>query len=95
MEKFEITYHPKIKAVDIPRLGSFMSKQILSVVYKKLGLYPAIYGLALRSPLKGLWKLRVGNYRVIYEVLNKKVIVQVIGHRKEVYQIALKRLGLN
>ena len=33
------------------------------------------------------WKLRIGDYRAIYEINNKekKVIVLFIGHRKNVY----------
>ena len=34
------------------------------------------------------WKIRVGNYRVIYEINDqtKKVIVLHIGHRRDVYR---------
>jgi mRNA interferase RelE/StbE len=33
------------------------------------------------------WKLRVGDYRIIYEKIDKenKIIVLLIGHRKNVY----------
>ncbi|MCI0640699.1 MAG: type II toxin-antitoxin system RelE/ParE family toxin [Gemmataceae bacterium] len=35
-----------------------------------------------------LWRLRVGDYRIIYEIQDKEVIVLVlrIGHRKGVYR---------
>jgi mRNA interferase RelE/StbE len=34
------------------------------------------------------YRVRVGNYRIIYEILDKELIVDVItlGHRKDVYQ---------
>jgi mRNA interferase RelE/StbE len=34
------------------------------------------------------WRIRVGTYRVIYEIQDKELIVLVvtIGHRREVYQ---------
>lgn len=34
------------------------------------------------------WRIRVGNYRVIYEINNNELIVTVIniGHRREVYR---------
>lgn len=44
------------------------------------------------KPLKGRWEgkrsLRVGSYRIIYEVIQKSLIVYVldIGHRREVYR---------
>lgn len=93
MEEFKITYHPKVIKIDIPRLGS-VAKKLLQVIYQKLTLYPETYGLPLRSPLKKYWKLRVSDYRVIYEVFNNEVRIKVVGHRKEVYEIAKKRLGL-
>jgi mRNA interferase RelE/StbE len=93
MGKYKINYHPSVLQVDFPRLGSY-TKRILKVVYKKLVIYPDIYGKPLRFPLKKYWKLRVENYRVVFEIKNLEVKIIVIGHRKEIYQIAIKRLGL-
>jgi len=38
--------------------------------------------------VENTYRLRVGNYRIIYRVLNEKVIIEVIniGHRQEVYK---------
>lgn len=35
-----------------------------------------------------LYRIRQGNYRILYEILNLEVIVEVvkIGHRREVYR---------
>lgn len=35
------------------------------------------------------YRIRIGDYRVIYEVHNKQLLVQVIrvGHRKDVYKV--------
>ena len=93
MEKYQITFHPKVPLIDIPRLGS-VSKKLLPIARKKLSLYPEIYGMPLRSHLRGYWRLRIGDYRVIYEIADQEVKIQVVGHRKEVYDIAKKRLGL-
>ncbi len=43
---------------------------------------------ALTAEFKGLFKLRVGSYRVIYDVNHKErlLIVHFIGHRKNVYK---------
>ncbi len=38
-----------------------------------------------------LLRLRVGNYRIVYERQKNKVYVPVIGHRREVYNL-LKQL---
>ena len=44
-------------------------------------------GEPLTSILKGLWSLRIGDYRAIYRIKNKDLIVVVIriGHRKNVH----------
>ena len=43
---------------------------------------------ALTGDLRGLYKLRVGDYRVLYEILHDQetIIVHIIGHRSDVYR---------
>lgn len=43
---------------------------------------------ALTGELAGLYKLRVGDYRVIYEILHKEltIMIHAIGHRREIYR---------
>ena len=43
---------------------------------------------ALTSDLTGLYKLRVGDYRVLYEILQDEqaIVIHLIGHRREVYR---------
>ncbi len=45
-------------------------------------------GYLLRGRLRGLRSLRVGSYRIIYQVIdsNQTVRVAAIGHRSTVYQ---------
>lgn len=44
-------------------------------------------GKPLTSILTGLWSLRIGDFRAIYQIKNSELIVVVIkiGHRKNVY----------
>lgn len=43
--------------------------------------------LSLRFELAGLYKLRVGDWRVVYRLLEEERVVLVVGlgHRSEVY----------
>ena len=43
---------------------------------------------ALTGDLSGLYKLRVGDYRVIYEIVRNErtIVIHAIGHRREIYQ---------
>jgi mRNA interferase RelE/StbE len=40
----------------------------------------------LSSPLIGTYRLRVGDYRVIFDIDDDKVIILRIGHRKDIYK---------
>ncbi|MCF8038967.1 MAG: type II toxin-antitoxin system RelE/ParE family toxin [Desulfohalobiaceae bacterium] len=48
---------------------------------------PRAYGNPLRKNLAGLWKYRVGSYRIIVEIQDQQLVVLVVrvGHRKNVY----------
>ncbi len=49
---------------------------------------PRRIGKALHGEKKGLWRYRVGEYRNICDIRDEenKVLVLVVGHRKEVYR---------
>lgn len=52
---------------------------------------PAAYGTRLVKSLRGLWKLRVGDYRIVYDLEGTVVTIQAILHRREVYEETLRR----
>ena len=83
---FSILYHPDVVKNDIPRLAHPVKQRVKSTIEAKLSCAPVEFGEPLRRTLKGYWKLRVGDYRVIYKVTGKTVLILRIGHRSEVYQ---------
>jgi len=44
-------------------------------------------GIPLIGNLSGLWKLRIGKYRVIYKIFENQLLILVldIGYRKNIY----------
>ncbi len=48
---------------------------------------PRRFGKALHSDLKGLWRYRVYDYRIICKIEDNRLIVMVVNvdHRKDVY----------
>ena len=69
----------------LKKLDNSERKEIFQKI-KKLSENPFL-GKALTGSLSGFWRLRIGKYRLIYEIKNKELIVVVldIGHRKNVY----------
>lgn len=48
---------------------------------------PRLCGKALTSNLSGLWRYRIGDYRVIAEIQDDSLIILAvkIGHRSKIY----------
>ncbi|HEX4048138.1 MAG TPA: type II toxin-antitoxin system RelE/ParE family toxin [Elusimicrobiota bacterium] len=91
-----VEFHPLVRDQDLPALDRAGRGRVLKSVREKLATNPEAYGERLRAGLHGYWKLRVGEYRVIYEIRKKLVTVLVlkIGYRRddEVYKQMSKRL---
>lgn len=49
---------------------------------------PRQYGKALTNELKGLWRYRVGHYRIICQIEDEEVTVLILraGHRRHIYE---------
>lgn len=49
---------------------------------------PRSCGKALQGNLRGLWRYRVSDYRIICDILDEELVVLAIdvGHRKDVYR---------
>jgi len=43
-------------------------------------------GKRLVGRLQGLLSLRVGDYRIIYQVADNNIIIRTVGHRKTIYK---------
>ncbi len=49
---------------------------------------PRRFGKALQADLAGLWRYRVGNYRILCQIKDGVLLVLVVsvGHRKNIYR---------
>lgn len=90
--EYRPVYHHEILN-DLAGIPVNIKERIRRAIETRLLIDPINYGLPLRKSLQGHRKLRVGNYRVIYRIENKDVIILKIGHRKDVYPKALIRLS--
>lgn len=88
-----ILYHPAVREEDLPRIDRQLQERIRRAIEQRLLTEPTYYGEPLRHRLKGYWKLRVGDYRVIYRLVGQEVWILTIGHRKDVYATPERRLS--
>ncbi len=51
-----------------------------------LGTYPRPRGAVKLEARLNLYRVRVGDYRIIYRLSNSSVLVLKIGHRRDVYK---------
>ncbi len=89
---FTILFHPDA-VNDITQLPATMKNRLKTAIRDRLMTEPALYGKPLRATLKGYWKLRVGDYRVVYLIHCEEVIILVVCHRKEVYGVVPRRIN--
>ena len=49
---------------------------------------PRLHGKALQGPLRGKWSYRVGDYRIMAEIQDDKILILIVdvAHRSKVYR---------
>lgn len=56
-------------------------------VFERLGRWPEVSGAKpMRGELAGLFRIRTGDYRVLFRVEGRRVIVERVGHRDRFYE---------
>ena len=90
---FTLVYHPRVAEEDVPSLPLNLHHRIARAIETRLGEAPEQHGAPLKGTLKGYWKLRVGDYRVVYRIVGTEVRVLGIRHRKRIYEDMLRRIS--
>ncbi len=83
-----MTYKIKFKKSvykDLSKVPSEEAKTILNKMDMLLSEKPTILP-ALKGKFKGMRRMRVGSYRIIYVIIEDVVLVLRIHHRKDVYK---------
>jgi mRNA interferase RelE/StbE len=75
---------------DLQQLDHAAQRRILAYLEQRVvsAASPRDLGEALTSTFAGLWRYRVGDYRVICRLEDARLVVLVvrIGHRRDVYE---------
>jgi mRNA interferase RelE/StbE len=90
---FTLLYHPQVVEEDLSHLPQNIHIRVARAIESRLIKSPEEHGASLRGTLKGYWKLRVGDYRVVYKIMAAEVWIFEIIHRKKVYENVLRRLN--
>jgi len=86
---YSVSYSPKaIKQLE--KLDKYTASILYRWIEKNLinCQNPRLHGSPLVGNMKGFWRYRVGQYRIIAEIQDSVVTIEVInvGHRGEIYQ---------
>lgn len=83
---YKVVYLDSVEK-DFKRLDRPTRKRILDKIETYLAKDPKALGKALTGEFHGLWRYRVGDFRVIYKIAEEEILVIVarVGHRKDVY----------
>lgn len=73
----------------LAKLDSQIKKRIIEYLNIKIAQSenPMEFGDSLKENLTGLWKYRVGSYRIICEIQEEQIVILIlrIGHRSKIY----------
>ncbi len=81
---YKITYKKSVFK-DLSKLEKNDAKKIISKIERELKTNANQYPI-LKGMFRGMRKFRVGNYRIIYSILNNDVLILRVANRKEVYK---------
>ena len=72
---------------DLRRLDKPAARRILDKIEQDLATNPD-RGAPLSGELRGLYRYRVGDYRIVYSKIPEGILILRIGHRKDIYRLA-------
>jgi len=75
---------------DLRKLGPDGERRVLRYLRERIASSndPRRFGHALTGDRKGLWRYRVGDYRIVASIEDDRFVVLVVtvGHRRQVYR---------
>ncbi len=92
MHSYILVYHEDVAKIDLPRIDEKNKSMLKRAIEERLAAQPEVYGKPLQRTLKGYWKLRVGEYRIVFKISGNEIRIYGIIHRKKVYRDIGKRI---
>ncbi len=84
---YEVEFTARAEA-HLSRLDWTVEQRVRSKIYEMAASAETWPHESLTGPFRGYCRLRAGNYRVfyVYDRAKRKIGVQAIGHRREIYR---------
>ena len=89
-ERRAILFRPEVEQ-DLRAIGRVNQERVLSAIEARLSVHPESYGKPLGGRLAGLRRVRVGDYRIAYQVKGAQVLIWAVLHRQDVYAEVTRR----
>lgn len=77
--------YTKTAARDIQKLDSVAKRRIGNKL-KEYSKSPLTYAKKLTDPKIGMYRWRIGNYRIVFDIEGNNLVILRVGHRKEIYR---------
>jgi mRNA interferase RelE/StbE len=75
---------------ELRKLGKQAQRDIIAYLDERIAGAedPRRFGKGLKADLAGLWRFRVGDYRILCQIRDGELLVLVVavGHRRDVYE---------
>lgn len=71
---------------DLQKLDKIIAKRVLNKITWLSNYFDNITPESFVGDLAGTFKLRIGDWRVIYTIEDTVIVIQAVGHRKDVYK---------
>ena len=71
---------------DLDKLDKAVAQRIVRKVTWLSQNFDNMVPEALSGKFRGTYKQRVGDYRIVYSIESNTIVIQFIGHRREVYR---------
>ena len=86
---FHVAYSER-SVRELKKLDRYTRRMIYAWIDKNLEgcENPRAHGKALQANLKGLWRYRIGDYRLLCSIEDDRMVILAltIGHRREIYE---------
>jgi mRNA interferase RelE/StbE len=75
---------------ELRKLGKQAQREVIAYLDERVASEgdPRRFGKGLKAELAGLWRYRVGDYRILCQIKNGELLVLVVavGHRRDIYE---------